>query len=266
MNAVIAPKMVFTGDIATLRKSTDHWGWVDGLYLAKNDDGVAMRLYHGYAYEPQSMKLWRKLCADAELVIDVGAHTGIYSLDAYRAGAKIVLSVEPYHLNYARLIMNLRHAGFMVHGAAYCAAGEVDELAFLNVGCLTYYCATGGTVKVVEDYSPGIAQHPINVRRLDTLLHDELHSLVAVIKIDTESHGVSVLRGASRILEARPHLILECIERGMGDLLRPLGYRFWRINEDREENYGLESVPDLVPDTEFSFHSPNRFASVNGLP
>lgn len=37
LSAVVAPKMVFNDQIRNLRRTTDHWGWVNGMYLAKND-------------------------------------------------------------------------------------------------------------------------------------------------------------------------------------------------------------------------------------
>lgn len=263
LNAAVAVSRIFDGKVRTLRRTTDYWGWVEGLYLAKNDDGVALRLYHGYDYEPQSRKLWKRLCADAELVIDVGAHTGIYSLDAWRAGAKLVLSVEPCHLNYARLLMNLRHANFSSEASVFCALGDVDDYALLTMRGVNHYCSSGCTIggKPTKGETNS-AQYPVYVRRLDTLLAPDMMGKIAVIKIDTERNGVRVLRGAPHTLEHRPDLILECIEEGMDEILRPLGYRFYRINEDRDENYGLTPVPDLSPDTEFTFHSPNRFASV----
>lgn len=29
-------------NVNTLAENTYHWGWVQGLYLAKNDDGIAL--------------------------------------------------------------------------------------------------------------------------------------------------------------------------------------------------------------------------------
>ena len=103
-------------EVNELVKTTDHWGFVDcgvgKLYLAGNDDGIALRFLHGHDYEPESLVVWRQLCENAKLVIDIGSHTGFYTLAAYQVGAKSVLSLEPYWLNMARLAMNARANGY----------------------------------------------------------------------------------------------------------------------------------------------------------
>lgn len=245
-------------DIRALHDNTGYWGWVQGMYLAKNDCGIALRLYNGFEYEPQSRKLWKSLCKDTDLVIDVGAHTGLYTLEAYRAGAKQVLSLEPYHMNYARLVMNLRHEGFSPEGAVLCAAGDENGLSRFSVNTPHYYCSTGGYLSGEKD---GVTQYAVEVRSLDTLLHADLHSRVRAVKIDTENHGVRVLRGMSGLLSYKPDLILECTESGLDEMLKPLGYQFFKINEKT----GLEPVDGLTPDAPFTFDSPNRYATVRGL-
>ena len=246
--------------IRALQAKPDYWGWVGDLYLAGNDDGVAMRLLDGQDYEPQSRKIWRELCAGAEVVVDVGAHTGIYSIDAWRAGAKHVLSVEPYSLNHARLVMNLRHAGFDTASCVMCAASDANGSADLAVGLKAnnYYCYAGGQV---GNAPAGAESAKVKVRRLDALLKPEWHAKVRAVKIDTEKHGCRVLAGMPGILSHRPDLILECIEHGMTEILAPLGYRFYKIIETGARA-GLERVDALVPDATFSFDSPNRYATV----
>lgn len=250
--------------IRALHEKTNYWGWVEGLYLGGNDDGIAIRLHNGVPYEAQSRKLWVALCKDADLVVDIGAHTGIYSLAAWRAGAKSVLSVEPYHLNYARLVMNLHHAGFSTDNTVFCAAGHTDGRTTLNVDSTSYYCSAGGKVGVQEKGREVGMQYPVNVRRLDTLLNKDEQAKVRVVKIDTENHGKFVLLGMQNILEHHPDLILECTETGMGAMLKPLGYKFYKIHESRETDW-LSRVDDLIPDDPFTFDSPNRYATVKDL-
>lgn len=240
--------------IHDLHKKPKHWGWVGDMYLAGNDDGVAMRLHDGQEYEPESRKLWRTLCKDARVVIDVGAHTGRYSLDAWKAGAKSVISIEPYYLNIARMVMNLRHAGYEAGGCICCAAGEENGTTKFAVRGLHYYCSAGGAI---GPWREDAGVFPVLLRRVDTIIKKEFHEVVDVVKIDTERHGYQVLQGMPIILSYKPDLILECIEPGMGDILKPLGYRFYTIHEKT----GLHPVDDLIPDDPFTFDSPNRYAT-----
>jgi len=241
-------------NIDRVAKATDYYGWVQGMYLAKDDCGIAIRLLNGFEYETQSRKLWQKLCAGAELVIDVGAHTGLYSLEARRAGAKEVLSIEPYHLNYARMLMNLRHSGFDTKSVVFCAASDRDGVENFSVDTPAYYCSSGGKLGADEFSIP----YPVITKRIDSLLKEEHHHKVRAVKIDTEGHVANVLRGMPKILEHRPDLILECIEEGLTEILAPLGYKFFVI----DERTGLSPISALRPDRQFTFNSPNRYATV----
>jgi hypothetical protein len=112
------------------------------------------------------------------------------------------------------------------------------------------------------------AQIPVQCARLDTLIAKESWDKLRVVKIDAENWTPQVIEGMGGMLEHKPDLIIECTVNGMGALLKPYGYRFWRIWETGK----IEEVEDLIP------HNPNnnyngtdedcrnRFASVRGLP
>lgn len=255
---------VFTGSLKKLVSNQRFWGWVDGMYIAGDDCAIALRLKAGYEYEPASRKLWRSLCKNAEIAIDVGAHTGIYSLDGWKAGAKNVISIEPYHLNFARLVMNLRHSDFATHSAIFGAAGEENNIAQFNINTASHYCSTGGVIGIPRAEPGSFACYPVQMRTLDSLIKEEFHKDIRVVKIDTEKYGVRVLKGMTAILTHKPDLILECIENGMGEILKPLGYRFYRINENEESNF-LYEVYDLIPDDPITHESPNRYATTKVL-
>lgn len=244
------------------------WGWVEAegyqMYQAGNDDMIALRFMSGHTYEPQTRALWRKLCSKAQIAVDVGTHSGVFSLDAHLAGAKFVLSIEPHPVNYARLVMNLRRNNFKYDGVFLGGASNENTVRMMLVKDM-YRVHAAGRVGVKNANGTEI---PVRVATLDSLLKPELHAKVAVVKIDAENLTPAVLEGMPKILEHRPDLIIECTESGMGEKLRALGYKFWRIWENRE----IEEVGDLSP------HNPgnnyngtdencrNRFASVRGLP
>ncbi len=246
-------------ELHRLQKLPKHWGFVEGLYLGGGDDGIALRLLHGVQYEPVSRALWRKLCAGAELVLDVGAHSGIYTLDAYRAGAKWVVAVEPHPINFGRLVLNVRHAGYSPGGLFYGAAGDADAKCWLVAKGGGYTCSTGGRLGL---HNVNGVEYPVKVIRLDSLVPREAWEKVRVVKIDVEGHETRVLGGMEEILGYRPDLIVECIRSGMDDILKPLGYRFWKICETG----GIEECADLAPDEKFDENCRNRFASVKGVP
>ena len=204
---------------------TDHWGFVETpygeLYLAGNDDGIALRFFHGKDYEPESLLLWSRLCA-GKIVIDVGAHTGIYSLAAYLAGASWVYSIEPYYMNIARLKMNLRKNGYGTKCCLYACASDHDGMTMLSVNGTPYYCTAGAHMGPHEQWP----MLPVPSLALDTL-----PIIPDVVKIDVEGFELAVLKGMSRILESRPDLIIESTEHAIADILKPFGYTFSLLDE-----------------------------------
>lgn len=245
-----------------------HWGWVevDGnlMYEGGNDDMIVLRFFNGHNYEPTTRKLWKKLCSTADIAVDVGTHSGIFTLDAYRAGAKLVLSVEPHPVNYSRLVMNLRRNGFTCDGVFLGAAGSENSVSMMLVKDIVRVHAAGR----IGLHNPNGTQVPVRVGRLDNLIPAVNKPRIGVIKIDAENLTPNVIEGMPEILSHKPDLIIECTESGMGEELKALGYKFWRIWEQGE----IEPVEDLLP------HNPgnnyngtdencrNRFASVRGLP
>lgn len=256
-------------ELAAVRKmnsdNPNYWGWANGMFIAGTDDFIAMRFATGGNYESVTRALWRNMCAKAEMAIDVGSHSGVFTLDAYRAGAKKVVSVEPNPINYSRLLINLRKNGFDQNGAFYGAAGDKNRIGELAVGTALTHCHAAGCVDTANRKGH---QLPVRVVRLDNLIPEEFWHEVQALKIDAENLTPNVLRGMGKILENKPDMIIECIVGGMDEILAPLGYKFWRVWESGK----IEEVDNLDPYNPNNNYNGtheecrNRFVSVNGLP
>jgi FkbM family methyltransferase len=247
---------------------TKHWGWVNGMYCAGNDDMISFRFHKGHNYESVTRELWKRLCKGAELVADIGTHSGIFTLDAYKAGAKLVLAVEPHPINFARMVMNLRYNGFDYSGTFFGAAGDEDRDGSLVISDGLFRCHAASRMDV--DKKGDQQELPTRLVRVDSVIHTDYWPKLKVVKIDAENFTPNVLLGMERIFSAgfRPDLIIECTESGMGDHLKGLGYKFWRIWETGK----IEEVEDLTPYNPGNNYNGtdedcrNRFASVRGLP
>ena len=230
--------------VSELRRESNYWGWVnhDGykMFLGGNDCGVAMRLNAGFDYEPESLKLWAVLCKDAELALDIGAHTGIYSLAAFRHGAENVCSFEPYYLNNARLDMNLRGNGFKNGGVWLGCALDKNGYVEISTKSGEGYCSTG---VVVGKYEDAVVTNIVPCKRLDDHIAEAFHSKLGPIKIDVEMSAKQVLAGMPKILAHKPDLIIEVTEEGLTEILKPYGYRFYLIDDEN----GISEVDSLEP-------------------
>jgi hypothetical protein len=66
------------------------------MFICNNDDGVDLRCFWNGHFEPMTMALWAVLSKDANCILDVGVHSGIYSIIAQAANlTSAVISIEP---------------------------------------------------------------------------------------------------------------------------------------------------------------------------
>lgn len=218
------------------------------MLLCDRDDGVALRAFWNGGHEPATSRIIAALSRGARCIVDVGAHTGYFSMLAARSNPEaLVLAVEPMPLNCARLMTNVRANGLSNVRLAACAASDRAGTVTLVSEAPRDYHSTGG--RVMRD---GTVGESVRAARLDDLV-DPAPGGVDLVKCDAEGHEASVLVGARRILENdRPDLILECNPSGepsgVEDVLRDLGYRYFVIDEaanclERAAGFVAESGP-----------------------
>jgi FkbM family methyltransferase len=216
-----------------LNQNMSYWGFVDcggfRMLSGGNDDLVALR-FKWANYEKHSIALWKNLCKGT--VLDIGAHTGAYTLAALTQGAE-VYSFEPNIMAFARLNLNLRANFFPTDKAFPVAVGEETGLARLQVSLDPSFLSSGGAIA-----EQGIEVPMVNLDRFFTRT-----PTISAIKIDTEGFEEPCLKGMSDILQQRPAILFECIqESNIMDLLQ--GYRFYLIDEQTET---LAPVDTLTP-------------------
>jgi FkbM family methyltransferase len=190
---------------------------IDGLQvtLTEADDRIvfhAQHPEHSGSYEPDSLALWAKLIKPNDIVLDVGAYTGLYAIIAALRGGKVV-ALEPMPANYWRLRVNAaRNKARMTILAA--AASDREGTAALHYNP-NVPLTTGASLE------EGIAKHAdavmVKCITIDSLGLQEL----AAMKIDVEWHEPCVLRGAMQTIErCRPVLLIETLDAEMREQVR----------------------------------------------
>ncbi len=159
-------------------------------------------------HEPEVVR-WL-MVKPGDVVVDVGAHIGRYTLLAARAASRVV-AVEPDPSNFSVLRTNIRINGFSnVVALPLALSGEPGRRQLHLAGG-----SNRGTSSLEPTWQGGIPAEetctPIEVD-CDTLDHlaDSL-ALRSVdwLKIDVEGHEVAVLEGGQTTLANTKHLILE---------------------------------------------------------
>jgi FkbM family methyltransferase len=218
------------------------------MFLAGGDDGVAMRFYWNGSYERATLSLWSKLAETNGVILDIGAHTGVYTLTALsrKLGAK-VLSFEPHFMNFSRLNLNLRGNNYSTNGIYMIGIGERNEVLPFSVTPNLSYLSSGGGIGAKEN---SIVSN-IQVVALDKFLPQEIASEVSLIKIDVEGYEGACLRGMiSLIAKSRPIIFLECIEATSGKevsyILQNLGYYFCIVDDSSGQISNVDNIEPML--------------------
>lgn len=246
--------------LADLRKQPAYVGFVEGnfladlsfvMFLCERDDGVALRVLWKREFEPASLAIWRRLVLEAELVVDVGGHTGIYSIVAGLTNPKAkVHTFEPHEMNFGRLLLNLRANGLFGNNSHNLAASRVAGALPFQVK-ITHYLSSGGSVVAEgQKFAKMVPAGPIDD-------HVPLTARKVCVKIDTEGHEVEVLAGMPKLLGLKPDIILECAcgpaMLGTEADLKAAGYRFFHIDDGRWTLNAIDSLavpPPKLSETE----------------
>lgn len=164
-------------------------------------------------WEGVTQSVWVKLVRDSEVVIDIGAYIGVYSMLAHGSNAKArILAFEPNPPTFHALAMNKKLNGGPNLELHNLALGDESGESFLVVGKdrpMTSGASLEGNVGTKT------ALVPVKLAMLDSLVHT-----ADLIKIDAEGWELKVLSGASALLRKHPILILEILERPQFDSLQ----------------------------------------------
>ena len=212
-----------------------------------NDDSSAVKYFWKNSHDIESLDLWYRITKNEGCFIDVGAHTGLYSLTAIKANSKNnVISIEPYFMNLSRLITNLRLNNIDKNVTTIMGAiSDFDGKSKFNITTEKSYMSKGGKI---SDHGLDI-----DVYQLDSLYSKNTNKEIKGIKIDTEGEDFKVLKGAQKIIEKyKPEIIIEVREENkilIANFLNKYSYRFFDVLDLKKElnlqNYKIKNIINL---------------------
>ena len=168
-----------------------------------NDDSSAVKYFWQDKHDLQSLDLWYEISKEKGLYIDVGAHTGLYTLTSLKSNPlNKVISIEPLYVNLARVLTNLRLNNLHKQVSPHLfAVSNFDGFSkFKNIE-ETSYLSKGGKID-----TEGMTTQTI---KLDSLKIPNTIDIKG-IKIDTEGEDYKVLEGAIEIISKyKPKIIVE---------------------------------------------------------
>ncbi|HEY1332413.1 MAG TPA: FkbM family methyltransferase [Actinomycetota bacterium] len=189
-------------------------------------------------YEHDKQRAFARLLRPGDVLYDVGAHVGFYTLlGARTVGPKgRVVAFEPFPRNLAFLRRHLRLNRVANATVVAAAVGDAAGTAAFSEGPGADRPTTAVAASSMGRLDPG-GPHAVPVVRLDEVVDRGDVPAPTALKIDVEGGEVGVLAGAERLLERRhPTIFLathgqalhrECCERldAAGYELAPIGGR-----------------------------------------
>jgi FkbM family methyltransferase len=194
------------------------------------ENGIFWRgLYKGWS-EEQALRLWEKLCANAQTVIDVGANMGIYSLltKALNPKAKIY-AFEPIKHLHRKLKLNCEINRYDV----LCIHAAVSN----KNGVANIFMAPGGIATASLNCNELRTQkEQVEIIALAAYIESEAIDVVDLIKIDVEGFEPQVLEGMGKHLALmKPTILIEILDDEAGkkieSLVKECGYLYFNIDE-----------------------------------
>ena len=238
------------------------------MFLGGGDDGVALRFFWNGHYEKKTLSLWSDLCSKVGgVIIDIGAHTGTYTLAALSFNNNIeVISFEPHFMNFSRLLLNIRTNQFKNSRSFMMCVGDENKLVPFSISTDINYLSAGGSV---GSRDKGIVSN-IQQISLDSFLPQNVIETVSLIKIDVEGYESNCLKGMHKILQNGPTIFFECIDSKSGHLVHEIlskyNYHFYEIDDLTGSVTAVKNiVAHYDENNQILMNRINRIASVKKL-
>jgi FkbM family methyltransferase len=222
-----------------------------GVFDVAVDDGTSFKLkHHGFLIENEifwdglekglekvSYGLWTKMAREADVIFDIGANTGIYSLIANSVNPKAkIYAFEPVKRIFEKLEENRRLNNFDFVSVEEGLSNYDGDAVIFDPGTEHLYSVT-----VNQNFYAGdvrVNETKIAVERLDTFIERNGLAKVDLMKIDVETHEPEVLEGMGKYLEDfRPSILIEILEDEVGKkverLVEKIGYLYFNIDDGK---------------------------------
>jgi FkbM family methyltransferase len=201
-------------------------------------------------FEPVSLNLWTQLSKQADVIIDVGANTGVFSLVAGAVNPKArIYAFEPVKRILTKLEKNIDLNGFNIKAYGVALSNKKGQA--------TFYDNAGG-----DDYSASLNPDMNIKNKIETVIEtDTLDNFLEpqlirpdLVKIDVEKHEAEVIEGFIRsITRYQPTMLIELLTEEIAEkvheFIKDLPYKYYSISEEQ----GIKPVDRVHKSPSYNF-------------
>jgi FkbM family methyltransferase len=204
-------------------------------------------------WEKVSIDLWKKLSADSDVIIDIGANTGVFALISKAINEKSqVYAFEPIERVYDKLVQNIKLNEFDIKAYKQATSNyDGNGVVYDVMGDHVYSVTVNKNIHPSDSY---VEKVNIELIRLDSFIKENNISKIDLMKIDVETHEPEVLEGMGDYLQKfQPTLLIEVLNDEIGfriqELVKNLDYLYFNINEDS----GVRQVDKILKSDYFNY-------------
>lgn len=186
-------------------------------------------------WEKVSLSLWIELVRNSDVVFDIGANTGIYSLIAKSLNPQTqVFAFEPVKRVFEKLQFNNQLNGYDINCYESAASDSNGTATIYDTSDEHTYSVTVG--KNLNSSDVPVIPTTIETVRLDTLIERLRLPKIDLIKLDVETHEAEVIEGLGKYLEEfQPTMLVEVLNDTVGRNIEALvagkGYIYFNLDE-----------------------------------
>ncbi len=186
-------------------------------------------------WESVSMKIWMKLCRQAQVILDVGANTGLYSLVAQSLNpSSDVYAFEPVHRVYEKLLHNIQINQFPIQAFPQAVSNADGDALIYDTSTEHIYSVTVN--QNLNSPDTPVVPTTIETLSLSSFIERQKLEQVDLMKIDVETHEAKVLEGMGEYLQKfSPTMLVEILNEEVAanvqNLIEGMNYDFYNIDE-----------------------------------
>jgi len=212
------------------------------------DDPRFWDIHSQKGFEPTSVQVLRAISKSGGLFLDIGAHTGVYSLILATSSLRCI-AIEPNPLAFARLVSHIR-INQLSEWIVPLNLAASDDQCFKTSRWTSAkgfgWIASGTSIRESQVPLQGI--FPVLCMKLDDIVRiiNNLKISQLFIKIDVEGHEVEVLRGAKSLVNYyKPDILVEILSKEKALEVQnalPEGVTCYKIFEDSRRLLKLGAI------------------------
>jgi FkbM family methyltransferase len=223
---------------------------VSFVMLRPHLDEVAKELYWGGGTRPHAadrfaLELFARSARGADVAMDIGAYTGIFTLVAALADPDVeVHAFEVVPDIYTAIVDNCARND-VLHRVTLHHVGLGDPERIARFPAVSALSALPSFYSSRLSFEDGVR---VRFRSLDSFVPEVASGSRVLMKVDVEGTENEIFEHGGRFLSTfRPDILCEVLPgvgdgRGLEALLGPHGYRFYRVGEGR-----LDAADHIVP-------------------